>query len=526
MNEENKIKNQKKCQINKKCLYLLGFYLGVIDISDLALKYYLKAQKNINNSTFSKIKIIIQIAYLIKPLYGLLIDLIPIFGYKKKFYLIICFVINIISLCIIVFNYNNFVLSIICHFLINITISFTAVISSAIQVEISRFQDKQNGVSAGTKTLLHQYYKIKTIGNLILSFFKGFLIQKYSIDIIFYICGFLSFFIFISGIILDEDKYKKKEKGITRIQSIINFSPIIEKKDCPKNNKLDKFKNIVLLLVLIFILELTPLCDIPLFHYETNILGFTPQDLGLLDCLSQIFIIIFIEINNRYCYKFNFRTIIFVVRILIFFCFFLIYLLITKNTQKYINDFILIAFSSALRAGLNSLGKMPYRLLCFKYSPFGYGATIFAISDCVCNLGNLLAELIDYFCAFIYNVTYNNFINFEILVFTESILNLLPLIYIWIPESKFFSVKKEETSAQELSPIENKNNDDKNNNIDEEENKDRNIDINEIDNEKEKITKNVLEKYVYNGDEDMCIYYNYDDISIGIYNSFSYLITN
>ena len=90
------------------------------------------------------------------------------------------------------------------------------------------------------------------------------------------------------------------------------------------NNKIEKLKNIVLLLVLIFILELPPTCDIPLFNYETNILKLTPSDLGLIDCFSQISIIIFIEINNQYCYKFNFRTIIFFVRILIFWSFFLI----------------------------------------------------------------------------------------------------------------------------------------------------------------------------------------------------------
>ena len=115
---------------------------------------------------------------------------------------------------------------------------------------------------------------------------------------------------------LDEDKYIKKDKGIIRSQSKIDFSPIIEKRKSPKNNKFDKFKNIAFLLVLIFILELTPLCDIPLFYYETNILGFTPHDLGILDCFNQLSIIIFIEINNRYFYKFNFRSIIFFVRIL------------------------------------------------------------------------------------------------------------------------------------------------------------------------------------------------------------------
>ena len=510
--EEKEKDGQKyKKKTNKQSLYLIGFYLGVINIADLALKYYLKAQKNISNKTFTIIKIIIKIAYLIKPLYGLMIDFVPIFGYKKKkFYLIICFLINFISWCVIILNYYNFILSIIFHFLINITISFISVISSAIKFEISRNQDKQNGVSEETKSIIDQYKIIETYGNLIFSLFKGFLIQNYSIYIIFYISGFLSIFILISGIILKEDKDNTKKKTqISRVHSRIDYTLIIEKKDSQTFNKFDKFKNIIFLLALIFILELTPTCDLPLFNYETNKLGLTPGDLGLIDCFSQVFIIIFIKMNEKYFSNFNFRTIIFFIRILIFWSFLLIYLLITKSTQAYLNDFVLITFSSALRAGLISLGKRTYVLLCIKYTPFGYEATIFAIFDCICNLGNLVAEMIDYFCSLYFIVTDNNFINFEQLIFAESIINLLPLIYIWIPKSEFFSDERKKPSFQELSNIENENNN--SNNINSNKGKDESINIREKENEKEKIAKNIREQYALHEDEDMNIIDNINE---------------
>ena len=377
-------------------------------------------------------------------------------------------------------------------------------------------------MSEKTKTLMHQYYIIKTCGNLVPSFFKGFLIEKYSINMLFFISAFLSIFILVSGIILEEDKDKKKDNGMARSQSRIEFTPIIEKKNSITNINNEKFKIIVLLLALVFILELTPTCA-NLFHYETKILGFSPFYIGLLDCFCQLSIILFIILNNRYFSKSNLRAIIFFVRILIFLSFYLVYLLVTKNTQKYIDDFILIAFSSALRAGLISLGKMPYRILCFKYSPFGYGAIIFAISDAVCTLGNMGAVFIDIACSSIFNVTKYNFINFDKLVLSESILNLLPLIYIWIPESQFFSVEKEKSSAQELSPIENENNENNNNIINVEENKDENMDSNEFEKEKEKIARHVADTLVYNEDGDMSMYYNYDDLTIVNYNSYRYI---
>jgi Na+/melibiose symporter-like transporter len=212
------------------------------------------------------------------------------------------------------------------------SISFSTVIGSAIQIEISRIQDKQNGISKGTSSLMSQYYIVKTIGTLIPSYFNGFLIQKFSYDIVFYLSALFSLIIFISGILLCEENVKNK---INKSQSRIDFSPLIKKKDVSNNKILNLInnKNILILLLLIFILESSPTCASPLFYYETNILGLNPKDLGLIDFTSQIAIIIFIKIYDKFFYQFNFKSITFFVRILIFGSFSLIYLLITKSTQ-------------------------------------------------------------------------------------------------------------------------------------------------------------------------------------------------
>lgn len=465
---ENEKENPKKCKRNKISLLLISFYSGVIVISDLGLKYYLKDQKKMSTSTFTKILILIRVAYLIKPFYGLLIDFIPIFGYKKKFYLLICFFINISSWTIFILHSNNFILSIICHLLINMSISFSTVIGSAIQIEISRIQDKQNGISKGTSSLMSQYYIVKTIGTLIPSYFNGFLIQKFSYDIVFYLSALFSLIIFISGILLCEENVKNK---INKSQSRIDFSPLIKKKDVSNNKILNLInnKNILILLLLIFILESSPTCASPLFYYETNILGLNPKDLGLIDFTSQIAIIIFIKIYDKFFYQFNFKSITFFVRILIFGSFSLIYLLITKSTQEYINDFVILAFSSSLRAGLHSLAQLPYNLLCIKFSPLGLEATTFAFSVCFCNLGNIFADYIDYLLTIYFSVTHYDFMNLGKLVFVDNILNLIPLIYVWIVPRKYFSAGKTNTSYIELTSMEKEKNEniEINNNINE-----------------------------------------------------------
>ena len=214
MDNNNEKKILIKCQRNKISLLLISFYSGVIAISDLGVKYYLKDEQKLNTSTFSSILLIIKVAYLIKPIFGLLIDFLPIFGYKKKIYLLLCFIINIFCWYLFILRKNdNLLISLICQLLINITISFSTVIGSAIQVEISKLRDKQNTISTSTLNLMSQYFIVKSIGTLIPSFFKGFLVEKYSNDILFYISGIISILLLLSAIILDEDRISKKKNS-------------------------------------------------------------------------------------------------------------------------------------------------------------------------------------------------------------------------------------------------------------------------------------------------------------------------
>ena len=468
MDDYNDLRIEKKCQRNKISFLFIRFFAGLCDITDIGVKYYYKDIKELDTTTFTKILLVIKIPYLIKPIYGLLIDFVPIFGYKKRIYLFLCFIINLLSWYIFIFtNDIGLYTSIFCILLVNITISFTTVIGSAIQVEIYKLQDSQNNISKGTTDLMSKSFIIKSIGSLVPCYFKGFLIEKYSQDIIFYMSGIISIFILISGLILDEDRVQKIKKTKSQ-KKLVDFSPLIApKKKSLSSNKITNLvqnRNIIILMLLIFILESSPSCVSPLFYYETNILGLNPKQLGLMDFSSQISIILVIKVYTKFFYKYNFKSLTFFVRILVFGSFSLIYMLIMKTTQEYINDFILLVFAISINAGLHSLGQLPYSLLCMKYAPFGLEATTYSFCVFSCYLGNIFADYLDYLLSLYFKVTHYDFVNLGKLVFVENILNLIPLLYIWIIPKKFFSAKKRVSSTTELKDLEKKKNGDNENN--------------------------------------------------------------
>jgi hypothetical protein len=470
MEEENEYDAKKKSKMtrNKISILIIGFYAGLCVISDLAVKYYFKDKKKVETANLTRILIIFKIPYLIKPIYGLILDFIPICGYKKKSYLFICFLVNISSWYLfIISNEKNMLFSIICLLFVNISLSFTTVIGSAIQVDLSKmYENEKSNISEKTSQLMSEYFIIKSLGTLIPSYFKGFLIAKYSNDIIFYISGIISFLILISDLILVEEKnIEKNEERVSSSSLLDNEEKEKEKNNNKKENttqqilNLIKNKNIIILLSLIFILESSPFCMSPLFYYETNFLNLNPQDLGNIDFLTQISIIVVIYIYKNLCFKYNFKAITFFVRICQFTLFFLIYMLIMRNTQKYISDLYLVTITITLREGFTSLGRLPYSLLAIQFSPLNLEATTYSLCVFSCYLGNIFADYIDYFLAVYFQITHYNFVNLGILVLVENIINLIPLFYTLAIPNKFFFKNKEnlpETSSRELITLEDK----------------------------------------------------------------------
>ena len=461
-------KKKSKMTRNKISILIIGFYAGLCVISDLAVKYYFKDKKKVETANLTRILIIFKIPYLIKPIYGLILDFIPICGYKKKSYLFICFLVNISSWYLfIISNEKNMLFSIICLLFVNISLSFTTVIGSAIQVDLSKmYENEKSNIGEKTSQLMSEYFIIKSLGTLIPSYFKGFLIAKYSNDIIFYISGIISFLILISDIILVEEKnIEKNEERVSSSSLLDNEEKEKEKNNNKKENttqqilNLIKNKNIIILLSLIFILESSPFCMSPLFYYETNFLNLNPQDLGNIDFLTQISIIVVIYIYKNLCFKYNFKAITFFVRICQFTLFFLIYMLIMRNTQKYISDLYLVTITITLREGFTSLGRLPYSLLAIQFSPLNLEATTYSLCVFSCYLGNIFADYIDYFLAVYFQITHYNFVNLGILVLVENIINLIPLFYTLAIPNKFFFKNKEnlpETSSRELITLEDK----------------------------------------------------------------------
>ena len=65
---------------------LLTLFLGLDFIPELAINYLFKDELKVQPSQLTRLLTISKIPWLTNPLFGMITDFYPIFGYKRKFY--------------------------------------------------------------------------------------------------------------------------------------------------------------------------------------------------------------------------------------------------------------------------------------------------------------------------------------------------------------------------------------------------------------------------------------------------------
>ena len=423
---------EKKYNRNKYAYLLLSFNSGIATITELAVNYYFKDKLKINPAFLSQINAVIKIPFMIKPLFGLITDFFPIFGFRRKFYIIISAILSSLSW----FIFANFKLdwfeSTICLFIINATLGFSTVLSQAIFVELGKLSIEYK-LADDTKDLANTYVIVKNLGMIIAAFLKGYLLEIFSIEGMFIINGINQIMMLFSGIILIEEKVKKNEE---------NEYLISEKKENEKGNFKLLFnyifqKKIIFpfCFIIILILFSSPCLFDTMFYYCSNHLKFTPNEFGIIHSCTLILNLIIIIIHKQFiAKKLSFKQIIFLAKILLFTFTIPNYFLVKNLTKNFINDFFLVVITNSSAFIFNTLTYLPVFDLAAKLSPKNLEGTVYSIFMSSINLGGNFSIILGGILTRFYKITRLNFDNMDKFILTANFLFLLPLpILLFIP---------------------------------------------------------------------------------------------
>lgn len=498
-----------KMKYNNRIAYLLiSFNQGLGSISELAVQYYFKDELHLEPARLSQIYSFILIPWTIKPLFGMITDLFPIMGYRRKIYIILCGLLCFSCWLGMTFFVNNLFSAVFCLLLINISISFSTVLGEAVVVELSQLEKVNSSNSA--KDYVSLFFFCKYCGALLSAYLKGLFVEIFSIRWVFFLASLLPWLIVSSGILLIEIKLKNLENqnevsdqnnevemsqnrnsnleirknspnsDYQALTSEENLSDGNKKNENISNNNnnnnginnqehdqyhnifnppppmkpkelLIAFKDFLLqkyvLLPTIFIICLmaTPSYGDPYFYFLTNHLKFSASLLGKISFCSTLCTLVAIWLYKTFFKDTNFRLMITIGTIVSFFFSFMAFLLVKRvNVELGISDFWFVLLSSSLLSMIGELTMMPMLSLACLLCPKNLEGTVYALFMSALNFGGILSGLLGSFITTWLNITAKNYGNLDKLILTANILTLCPLPFLLLIDDSYFEPKKNE----------------------------------------------------------------------------------
>ena len=131
---------QKIIERNKLAYIIISFTQGISTIVDLAIQFYFKDILMLEPAQMALIFAFLMIPWMIKPLLGLLTDLVPLFGYRRKIYIMMCGLTSACSMLALAYFKSSVYTTLICLFVNSFALSFSSVLGEAIVVELSNIE--------------------------------------------------------------------------------------------------------------------------------------------------------------------------------------------------------------------------------------------------------------------------------------------------------------------------------------------------------------------------------------------------
>ena len=466
--EESKNINENKILYyrNVTSFLLLTLFLGLALIPELAINYFFKDELKVQPSKLTRLLTISRFPWVINPIFGMITDFYPIFGYKKKIYILFCGLIFCAVWLILGLLKINSLLTVICFFISNVTCCFSTVLSQAIMIEIGGKMDEQEEEEnrekkKQTNKLITYNAIISNIGILIGSYLKGELIQLFNIRIVFIITSCLGLLPLISAIILKEFNDDNDENS-----SILNTSV---KSNENEQTLIDyMFQKKIIVPFIIFLIVTTILITFDTyFYYEIHYLNFKPVDFSKINVIYQVVTLIVIYLYDKLDCNTT-KCSFFFIKFISTGSGFFFYLIYNEYYEQFnLNPFYIILFVTIIQFCLNQIFNIMIYKLSAKLTIKKFEETVFSTLTTTINVGYILGLLYSSILTDVTGITRKDFSNFGKFIIVTNIVSVFPTIFILITPSSYFEpkiikeiTKNEENKKEFEKKIEIKENDD------------------------------------------------------------------
>ncbi|XBI54974.1 hypothetical protein VPH35_036884 [Triticum aestivum] len=389
--------------------------MAVLGLARLAVSFYLKDDLHLDPAETAVISGFSSLPWLIKPIYGFISDSIPLYGYRRRSYLILSGFLGTLSWSLMATVVNSKYGAGFSILLGSLSVAFSDVVVDSMVVE--RARGESQSTSGSLQSLC---WGSSAFGGIVSAYFSGSLVDAYGVRFVFGITAFLPLMTSAVAVLVNEHRLTPGEHAMSVSGSGFIESSIQHIKQLWTSVKQP---NIFLPTLFIFLWQATPHSESAMFFFM-YVSGF----LGRVKLVTSIASLLGVGIYNYFLKAVHLRKIFLVTTIIGSALGMTQVLLVTGlNRQFGVSDEWFSIGDSLIITVLGQAAFMPVLVLAAKLCPPGMEATLFATLMSISNAGSVTGGLVGAGLTKIFGVTRESFGNLPLLIIVCNLSSLLPL---------------------------------------------------------------------------------------------------
>lgn len=431
------------------------FVEGALGLARLAQTFLLKDELHLGPAELSALSGIFTLPWTIKPLYGFLSDGFPLFGYRRRSYLILAGLTGCLSYSLVGHEFWGLLgegggvtsTGEISGALIPATVSalvvssaciaFSDVVADGIVVQKTRDSGDPK-IAGGLQSLC---WGSAAIGGLMSAYFSGSLLEVMKPQDVFSITAILPFLVASIALLIDEKPLIKENGPVPATNG--DAAGAVATTDFPPNGiqgQIDalwgaiKQPTIYKPALFLFLWQSTPTSDGAFLFFMTNDLGFGPEFLGRVRLVTAVASLFGVWLYNQYLKTKSIKDILFWSTIISAPLGMLSLVLITHvNREVGIPDTWFVAGDDVILSILGEIAFLPTLVLAARLCPPGVEAVLFASLMSINNGAGVIGTELGALLTKMLGVTESNFDNLALLSIICNLTSLYPLFFIgWL----------------------------------------------------------------------------------------------
>lgn len=402
-------------------ILLVYFVQGVLGLARLAVSFFLKDELALSPAQVSAFMGVAALPWMIKPIFGFISDGLPIFGYRRRPYLILSGLIGTLAWTLLATVVHTAWAATAAIALGSLSVAFSDVIVDSLVVERARKESLQNAGS-----LQSICWGASALGGLITAYFSGSLLEHFSNRTVFGITATFPLIVSLVAWWISESRIDHASEWSAVWQQVKQLKGAVTQ------------KAIWLPTAFLFLWQATPTADAAFFFFTTNELGFQPEFLGRVRLVTSLASLIGIWLFQRFLRSVPFRVFFGWATIISATLGMTMLLLVTHTNRAIgIDDHWFSLGDSLILTVMGQIAYMPVLVLAARLCPPGVEATLFALLMSVTNLAGLVSYELGAVLMHWLGISETNFSQLWLLVVITNLSTLLPLPFLgWLPDAE------------------------------------------------------------------------------------------